>query len=375
MENIYQQAIADAKALRASAMANAKSALQEAFEPQIKEMVRLKLSEELEEDQLEEVEEIEENWEENESIEENEMEESDLEESELDEILAELEALSEDGDTTEDESVALEEAEDAEAEEDIEVSDDSEEAPEEETKEITVSLGDLKDLLDKIKSLDPELSSDEMTDDEEDLDGSEEEESSEEEEVKEESFSLDEILAELEDEQMEEGAEELGRPNPKLVQKVDTQAAAQGFGGEKIFEKKKGKDKEPIKGFGAKGGQEDSPYVKELKEAKQTIAELTESLNEVNLLNAKLLYMNKIFKAKSLTESQKIQVVKAFDKATSVKEVKNTFEVLKESVTAKKKSKIQESFGYASKPAGVSPNANVIDADPFVNRWQKLAGI
>jgi hypothetical protein len=377
MENIYQQAIADAKSLRASALANAKAALQEAFEPQIEEIVRLKLSEELEEE-LEEAE-FEENFEE--SIEETE----ELEESELDEILAELEALSEDGDTVEDESVALEEAEEseedaAEGDDEIEVDDTEADAEgDEETKEITVSLGDLKDLIDKIKSLDPDLAGDEDAEGEEgleDLEASDEEAPAEDEEVHEESISLDEILAQLEEEEIEEGAEELGRPNVKLVQEPDTQAAAQGFNGHKIFEKKKGgtKDKEPIKGHGAKDGQEDTPYKKELKEAKQTIAELTQSLNEINLLNAKLLYMNKIFKAKSLSESQKIQVVKAFDKATSVKEVKNTFEVLKESVTTKK-SQIQESFGYASKPAGVSPNSNVIDADPFVSRWQKLAGI
>jgi len=337
MENIYQQAIADAKALRASAMANAKSALQEAFEPQIKEMVRLKLSEELDEvEELEETEEMEEGM-------DHEMEEGydgmeeTLGEGDLDEILAELDALSEE------DSEELEEAED------LEEADETEDAPEdeetlefddtegneaaEETKEITVSLGDLKDLIDKIKGLNPELASDEMAADEEgleDLEGSEGDLEAGEEEVQEESFSLDEILAGLEEDSLEE---------------------------------KKSKDEKEVKAES------------ELEEAKHTIAELTQSLNEVNLLNAKLLYMNKIFKAKTLTESQKIQVVKAFDKATSVKEVKNTFEILKESVTAKKKSQIQESFGYASKPAGVSPHSNVIESDPFVNRWQKLAGL
>jgi len=294
MENIYQQAIADAKALRASAMANAKSALQEAFEPQIKEMVRLKLSEELDEvEELEETEEMEEGM-------DHEMEEG---------YDGMEETLGEGDDDTEGNEAA------------------------EETKEITVSLGDLKDLIDKIKGLNPELASDEMATDEEgleDLEGSEGDLEAGEEEVQEESFSLDEILAGLEEDSLEE---------------------------------KKSKDEKEVKAES------------ELEEAKHTIAELTQSLNEVNLLNAKLLYMNKIFKAKTLTESQKIQVVKAFDKATSVKEVKNTFEILKESVTAKKKSQIQESFGYASKPAGVSPHSNVIESDPFVNRWQKLAGL
>jgi hypothetical protein len=345
MENIYQQAIADAKALRASAMANAKSALQEAFEPQIKEMVRLKLSEELDEiEELEETEEMEEGM-------DHEMEEGydgveeTLGEGDLDEILAELDALSEEDSEELEESEDLEEAEETEEaetedEDALEFDDTEGNEAAEETKEITVSLGDLKDLIDKIKGLNPELASDEMADDEEGMEDLEVSDEEPEEEV-EESFGLDEILAELEKESVEE------------VKDVKTEAA-----------KNHGAMKEMSK---------DSE--EELEEAKHTIAELTQSLNEVNLLNAKLLYMNKIFKAKTLTESQKIQVVKAFDKATSVKEVKNTFEILKESVNAKKKSQIHESFGYASKPAGVSPSANVIESDPFVNRWQKLAGL
>lgn len=358
MENIYQQAIADAKALRASAMANAKSALQEAFEPQIKEMVRLKLSEELDEvEELEETEEMEEGM-------DHEMEEGydgmeeTLGEGDLDEILAELDALSEEDSEELEEAEDLEEAEETEEaetedEDALEFDDTEGNEDAEETKEITVSLGDLKDLIDKIKGLNPELASDEMADDEEGLEDMEaSEEEVEGEEVQEESFSLDEILAELEEENT-------------------------------LEEKKGGKLSEPY-GVAEKGASKkvDHAYSEkagkvqeELNEAKQTIAELTQSLNEVNLLNAKLLYMNKIFKAKSLSESQKIQVVKAFDKATSVKEVKNTFEILKESVNSKKKSQINESFGYASKPAGVSPRTNVIDADPFVNRWQKLAGL
>lgn len=348
MENIYQQAIADAKALRASAMANAKSALQEAFEPQIKEMVRLKLSEELDEtEELEETEEMEEGM-------DHEMEEGydgmeeTLGEGDLDEILAELDALSDEGSDELEESEDLEEAEEDETEEDAEEFDDTEgEEATEETKEITVSLGDLKDLIDKIKGLNPELASDEMADDEEGMENITDEEGEEAGED-EESFSLDEILAELEEE-------------------------------DSLQEKKAGAYMHSVKATGKKVDHAYSKKVdetkKELNEAKRTIAQLTESLNEVNLLNAKLLYMNKIFKAKSLTESQKIQVVKAFDKATSVKEVKNTFEFLKESTTTKKKSQIHESFGYASKPAGVSPHANVIESDPFVNRWQKLAGL
>jgi DNA repair exonuclease SbcCD ATPase subunit len=113
---------------------------------------------------------------------------------------------------------------------------------------------------------------------------------------------------------------------------------------------------------------------KELEEAKATIETLRKDLQEVNLLNAKYLYMNKLFKSKSLTEAQKVKVINALDRATNVAEVKQTYETLKESFETKKQA-IKESIGFASKPAGVAPKANIVEADTFINRWQKLAGI
>jgi hypothetical protein len=120
---------------------------------------------------------------------------------------------------------------------------------------------------------------------------------------------------------------------------------------------------------------EERKHKKEIEEAKKAIEELRGSLHEVNLLNAKLLYMNKIFKAKSLNESQKKRVVTAFDRASNVKEVKNIFATLNESISAPKK-QLRESYnGFASKPAGYAPKQNITEADPFVTRMQQLAGI
>jgi hypothetical protein len=84
--------------------------------------------------------------------------------------------------------------------------------------------------------------------------------------------------------------------------------------------------------------------------------------------------MNKLFKSNSLTESQKLKVINALDRATTVKEVKSTYEIMKESFETKK-SQLKESIGFASKPAGMAPKANIMEADTFINRWQKLAGI
>lgn len=116
----------------------------------------------------------------------------------------------------------------------------------------------------------------------------------------------------------------------------------------------------------------------ELNEAIRTINTLRRELNEVNLLNAKLLYVNKIFKAKNLTESQKVKVITTFDKVSSAKDAKLVYEALEGSLTAKAgvtKKPIYESRGYASKPAGVAPKASNNIVDDNTSRWQYLAGI
>jgi len=97
------------------------------------------------------------------------------------------------------------------------------------------------------------------------------------------------------------------------------------------------------------------------------------------VLNAKLLYTNKIFNAKNLNESQKLRVLKAFDKATSVKEAKVIFETLNEGMVSKtaKSSMVNEIKGSASKATGVirENRQPIVEVDPMVARWQKLAGI
>jgi hypothetical protein len=120
----------------------------------------------------------------------------------------------------------------------------------------------------------------------------------------------------------------------------------------------------------------DDSAKKELNEAIKTIKALKHELNEINLFNAKLMYVNKIFKARNLSESQKTKVISAFDRSTSVKEVENTFRTLSESISAApKKSSLKESVGFASKAMGNAPARPIVEADAFVTRWQQLAGI
>ena len=117
----------------------------------------------------------------------------------------------------------------------------------------------------------------------------------------------------------------------------------------------------------------------DLEEAMATIKELKGQLQEVNLLNAKLLYVNKVFKANNLTESQKVNVIAAFDKAETVKEVKLVFETVSDNVVGKTaKGSIKEAkLGMASKATGTTASKPEVisEVSDAVRRMQKLAGI
>lgn len=359
MENeMYRQAIIDAKILRASAIANAKNSLQEAFEPKIEQMLRMKLSEELsedfEEDLEESYEEVEEGMEEEGYAEHGMEEEYEITEGDLDAILSELDAM-EEGEVEEaslnEAEEELEEAadeEDEEGEEDEEEGeegmDDEMESPEgEDEMEITIKFGELKDLLT------PFVAEPEGEEAGEELAGEEEAPES-----GEDTLSLDEILAELEEEEGK-GIEEAKGQIP-------------GYG--KVSGKGTTGYDEKVGGKGRTGYDAGS---KKLHEANETIKILSEKLQEINLLNAKLLYMNRIFKSNSLNEAQKVKIVKSFDKATSVKEVKTVYEILKESIIGKSKTPLKESRGFASKPTGgIGAKNPIIATDPTVDRWQQL---
>jgi hypothetical protein len=117
------------------------------------------------------------------------------------------------------------------------------------------------------------------------------------------------------------------------------------------------------------------------KEALDEIDALKVELQEVNLLNAKLLYTNKIFKAKNLTEDKKVKVLKAFDKAVDVRQAKTIFETLTEGLVDKvSKPSINESIkrGAASKASGLEPKATkqpIIESNEVFDRMRKLAGL
>jgi hypothetical protein len=121
----------------------------------------------------------------------------------------------------------------------------------------------------------------------------------------------------------------------------------------------------------------------DLEEAYKTIKSLRSTINEVNLLNAKLLYTNKLFRGYNLTNEQKVKVVENLDRTSSVREVKLVYATLAESMKftgTEKKSSIKKSIteGLASKKsASTAPKKEIIteSADTLADRFKKLAGI
>ena len=340
---MLKEAIAEAKTIKETAIANAKAALEEAFTPQLTAM----FAERLNEDEIEE-----------ESMyETTDMEDEGLEESfNLDEILAELEMT--------------DEADDMVSEDDMDEDLMLEEMSDEEIEELVMKVID--DMIETGKLMPGE--GEEDLEDVEDLDG-EEVEIEDEEEVE-----LEELLNELMKDEKEEVKETA--INEYIDDYVSVEAAltaiaalASATGALAWYETNKQKIKSKLEAKAK--AKEDVKETADTTEMEETIAELRNELNEVNLLNAKLLYTNKIFKAKNLTESEKVKVLNTFDKAETVKEVKLVFETLTESFKATaKKAPIKESLGSASRSmASTQTKQPIIEVNDAFTRMQQLAGL
>ena len=367
--DILKEAIAEAKAVKEVAIANAKAALEEAFTPKLKSMLATRIEEMEEEDEKEELEEKkkysdddrepakDEYKPEKDTVDRKMMESEDLdEEVNLDEILAELENDITEAEESEAERADVDKYEYEEGKEEGEDEDADEVEDEDEVEEVDLedmTDEDLKVFIEDVISdmvSSGELEAGESFEAEEDVDVEVEDDVDVDVEAEEEVEITETKKGNKEEQKRAEGAIKDDRDHIKKLK---------GDIGDQ--EKKLAKLKKDAK--------------KDLDEAYKAVDTLRSELSEVNLLNAKLLYTNKIFKSKNLTESQKVKVLGAFDKATTVKESKLVFETLSEGLKAKK-SPIRESLGRASKPTGISRTKKpIIDTDPMVSRFQKLAGI
>ena len=341
--DILKEAIADAKAVKETAIANAKIALEEAFTPFLQEKFAAKLAE------IDKMEEGEDESENNEYMEEDMYETKDsMDEINLDELLRELdnmeeEKIDEDGfgkfstDGKEGFSSmgekALDEAEEEEMEEEFDIESMSEE--------------DLKSFIEDVIS--DMVEAGELEAGHEGMEDEVEVEDEEEEEV-----DLDELLREMDD---EIDYDDLDRSNDDAYEKA--------FSSMDEARKMK-KEKDEMK--------------RELDEVYKALNKIQSELNEINLLNSKLLYSNKVFKAKNLTESQKVKVLAAFDKAASKKEAQLVYETVMENLNAQTTTKrpMTESVrGMASRVIAGAQNTKqpIIEVNSAFDRMQKLAGI
>jgi hypothetical protein len=124
---------------------------------------------------------------------------------------------------------------------------------------------------------------------------------------------------------------------------------------------------------------------KELEEAYSTIKSLQKTINEVNLLNAKLLFANKLFRAHNMTNEQKVKVIETLDRTNSVREVKLVYSTLAEnfkytsSSNKIAKKSIQEGIASkvtkSTKPAVAEQKEVISENANFSDRFKKLAGI
>jgi hypothetical protein len=359
-KELFKEAIADAKAVREAALANAKAALEEALTPRIQSMLSAKLQEmegDVEEESMGGYMEEEEDMEEGFATDQfgfnklNDVSEnygSDEEDFDLSEILAELE--------------------DEEGLNEAKKEKDEEESEEESVSDMSVE--DLKDLIKSIVTQEIEAEEEETPADEAGEEEYMDQDMPDEEAGSEDEIDLEELLAELDAMDDEDGLEEAKRKKKNSFADFKQKGAHKDNG--KLG--KKGAVGKADNRIGFK--KVNTPGNDELMEAVSVIKTLRRELNEQNLLNAKLLYVNKIFKAKNLTESQKVKVIASFDRATTPKEAKIVFESLSSTLKATPaKASIRESLGFASKAAGTAPKKTIVESDAVITRMQKLANI
>ena len=364
MSDLLKESIADAKAVRETALANAKTFLEENFAASMKEMFADKLKEEMAED-------------------------STTEEDPIEETLGSSNIGKDDGLTAKTQRpvkpspVANKNTTAAGKQEfggTLEEDADVEEGAEVTSEELDEILAELESDVSEDMGTD-DMGSDDMGSD--DM-GSVPSASTDMEEV-----SLDELLAELEEEEaapaapvhsqlpVDPTAQQVPAPAP-VVGQVPSPVAEEEYVDEVSTEEMA----EALVAI----NEENESLRKQLAESLRTVKYMRGVLSETNLLNAKLLYTNKLFKGKSLTEDQKLRIINTFDLTKNIREVKLAYTVLAESnnsgasVVKKKTNTTAHTIteGLASKQvSSTRPVSTIVEpqADEMTSRFQKLAGI
>ena len=353
---LLKEAIADAKAVRETALANAKIALEEAFTPKLQSMLSKKLQEELEGDESEE----------------------EVELTQENDVSSEIGG----GDGT---KMPAAKAFSSAAE--------SDELAAADVDKITAAVGSEDENAEKVAGITE-------GEEEEDVTGATPDTGmNEDEEMDDVDSEIDEIIKELEaaadDEESyaTEGEEEMEAPVAEPTEAPAEEPVAEedeidldeilremGYGDEPTEEAPVATEEEHSEEELDALKAELKSVQSELGEAISVIKSLKGTINEVNLLNAKLLYVNKLFRSFNLTNEQKSKVVETLDRTKNVREVKLVFSTIAESfkfgngATKKVTAKLTES--YASKPAqSTAPKQIISEDNSAANRFKKLAGI
>lgn len=360
MNKLLKDAIADAKAVRETALAQAKLALEEAFAPKLQSMLSNKIREEMEEEpKVMSDESIE-----NEAMRMKEL--AGLYSEEEDEMGGEEELGDEEGMEDMDDEMG-------DMEDDTEFTIDGQTftvvpAGEEGGEDLEGDMDDMDDMEDMdaddeelaeiLRQLEEEDNLDPNADNydlDPDLDPMSE---AEEKEERDEEINLEELIQALKEGEKEDTTDEVAGDEDYTKASDQAMDTAKGSHGNVVEMKKKMKKME-----------------EEINEAYTAVKFLREKLSEVNLLNAKLLYVNKLFRKNGLTESQKVKIIETFDRAKNVRETKLIYATLCESYNAPAKATNKKTVveNFASAP--VKKPAVISEGNDQANRFKKLAGI
>jgi hypothetical protein len=378
---LLKEAIADAKAVRETAIANAKIALEEAFTPRLQSILSKKLQAEMEGEEEEIEEELDssdigdgDNVEPSADASDAHTElgpETEEETAEVGDELEEGEGSVEDPTNADDATISEEEEVEIEEEEsEEEISEEEDEIEEYGEGEEIEEEEDELDLESIIRELEMGMEDEDEVSEEEEIEETESEEEmheEDEEEVHEEEES--EIEEEESEEEISEEEDELDEEDEIDLDEI---LREMGYGDDEEVSEDSHEDSEMEEKY--------EELEKDLEEAYATIKSLKGTINEVNLLNAKLLYANRLFRAYNLNNEQKSKVVENLDRTSSVREVKLVYATLAESMnftgTQKKTKKVVAEA--ASKPvASTAPKKQIIseNTNALAERFKQLANI
>ena len=348
MDDLLKEAIADAKAVRETALENAKMALEEAFTPRLQNMLSQKIQTEMEDEDEEDMDEISYKEDDEDPSDEDSQEEMAMKDADED---PSDEASEEEPEVDESNIIEIDGVKYAPV-----VSEEDDEEMEDESEDEMDEDADL-DLEAVIKELESELDETAEKDDKE--------------EVEEQSTSsgigkgTGVKLASSSDEEDPQGAklkEMKDKDEDEVDEDIDLDEVLKALSEEEEEDEEKN---------------EVAKLQSDLDEHRSVIETLRGKLNEVNLLNAKLLFTNKLFRKHGLNNEQKMKVVEQFDRASNLREVKLVYSTLGESFGAARKNEINEHKGSASKPiASTKPEKEVItEGSDLRDRFKKLANL